>query len=63
MPLWLAVLLGAGGLLVIVSGAGGVLTFVLLLPLGVALAVPGVLLMRSPVGRNTTVEVPAVTVR
>jgi len=45
LPVWMPIVLGAGTLLLLVSGAGGLLTFLLLLPLGVGLAAPGVVLI------------------
>ncbi|MEN2737474.1 hypothetical protein ABCS02_06760 [Microbacterium sp. X-17] len=56
LPVWMPIVLGAGTLLLLVSGAGGLLTFLLLLPLGVGLAAPGfVLLARSPATRGESV--------
>ena len=45
VPVWMPIVLGVGALLLLVSGAGGLFTFVMLLPLGVGLASPGVLLL------------------
>ncbi|WP_185277221.1 hypothetical protein [Leifsonia shinshuensis] len=51
LPVWMPIVLGTGTLLLLVSGAGGLLTFLLLLPLGVGLAAPGVVLLgRSRAG-------------
>jgi MFS family permease len=56
LPVWMPIVLGAGTLLLLVSGAGGLLTFLLLLPLGVGLAAPGVVLLTgSPAGRDASV--------
>lgn len=50
---WMPIVLGVGSLLLLVSGAGGLTTFLLLLPLGVGLAAPGfVLLARAPARRG-----------
>lgn len=48
LPVWVPVTLGVGTLLLLVSGAGGLVTFLELLPLGVGLAAPGVVLIARP---------------
>ncbi len=45
MPVWMPIALGVGTLLLFVVGAGGLVTFLLLLPLSVGIAAPGVLLL------------------
>ncbi|NNC14015.1 hypothetical protein HII28_19305 [Planctomonas sp. JC2975] len=60
LPVWMPIILGVGSILLLISGAGGLYTFVMLLPLAVGLAAPGVtLLTRSPAGRRRAAEAAA----
>lgn len=45
LAVWIPIVLGIGALLLLVSGAGGLVTFLTLLPLGIGLAAPGVVLI------------------
>jgi hypothetical protein len=61
LPLWMPIVLGIGALLFFVSGAGGLFTFLLLLPMAVGLAAPGVVLF-SRVPARTTADAPRTAV-
>jgi hypothetical protein len=46
-PLWLPIILGVGGLLFLISGSGGIVTMLLLLPLAVGIAGLGLVVLRG----------------
>lgn len=61
-PLWLPIMLGLGGLLFLVSGSGGLVTMLLLLPLATGIAGLGVVLLRGtrvPAGQAAAVRTDA----